>query len=203
MIKVSAEFDFTRIRKYHHNIEFLASSAENRQEPINTVYQDVFIDLKTENDYKTFVISFEQLLETYNLQDENVLEILYLAQLTYADIETATEINFELLETHVNLTFLKEVIRLQEADKARKAKQSKNIKQYADLDLTIQSLNGSITLKNPIVTDFVIAQLVKAFRDKSYNFQLATALENQEITYSNLSKIIKELNYRTSDVNRF
>lgn len=209
MVPINTTFDFTRIRKYHPEIEFIAASRQVKNESITTIPHAAFVDVQPEN-FAAFLNNYENLLKGYHLQDENVFEILFLTQKTYSDIEVATEMNNDYLEMDVNLSFLLEVLKMAEADKIHKEVKAKKsginpTNTYPDLTLTIQSINqkGSATLKNPILVDYLIKQIIKIFKDKSYNPELANALDNVEMNSTTLLKIKNELRYRTSDIPRY
>lgn len=111
MVPINTTFDFTRIRKYHPEIEFIAASRQVKNESITTIPHAAFVDVQPEN-FAAFLNNYENLLKGYHLQDENVFEILFLTQKTYSDIEVATEMNNDYLEMDVNLSFLLEVLKM-------------------------------------------------------------------------------------------
>jgi len=214
MFSFDAEFNFTRIRQYHPEIQFIAESKIKRNEPINSLLQSAYIDVDSDEECTKFLNDYADLLKSYNLQDENVLDILFLTQKTYSDIELASETGDELLEADTNLSFLIDVVKMQESHKAKKGGKSPQTNKFPNLSLMIQNLDetGAATLRNPMVTDYLIKQLIKAFKNKSYNSQLAYALvkfdnngheEDIELTSSNLIHAQKQLNYRNQDIKRF
>lgn len=196
MISINANFDFTRIRRYHYEIELISSSKEKRNETITSILQTIYIDLDSSEKYQDFISRYIQLFESYRLNEEVAFDLLFLIQKTYGDIEIANEVNNDLLEAQINLSFLTDVIKLKETNKSKTHKFSK-------LNLTIEGFNGSSTLRNSMVTDYVINQIIKAFQDITYNPQLANLLVGQEITFANLDTILKKLSYKTSNINRY
>jgi hypothetical protein len=98
MISIAATFDFTRIRKYHYEIELIAASKEKRKESILSVPQTAYIDVDSKETYIEFTNKYDQLLENYKLNEEAAFDLLFLTQKTYSDIEIANEIDSDLLE---------------------------------------------------------------------------------------------------------
>ena len=141
MFSFDAEFDFTRIRQYHPEIEFIATSIEKRNEPINSLLQSAYIDVDSDEECTKFLNDYADLLKSYNLQDENVLDILFLTQKTYSDIQLVSETGDELLEADTNLSFLIDVVKMQESHKAKKGGKSPQTNKFPNLSLMIQNLD--------------------------------------------------------------
>jgi len=206
MIETQADFDFTRIRKYHPEIELIASSRESNGETITSLQQTIYIDLIPGFSYEQFFYNYERLLTDNGLQDEHALEILYLMQITYSDIEIANQNQADLIEAVVNLDFLLDLATLLESNtNAHIKSQSGKPSRYDNLTINIQSTkrNGSATLNNPIVTDYVIKKIMEVFKSKSYNAQLSEIMRDVELNTTNIKNIKKQINYRSTDVERF
>jgi hypothetical protein len=194
-----AEIDFTNIRHYHHEIELIARANEKADKPITAISQNFLLDIK-KVEWTAFNDNYERLTE------EHALPLLFLIQETYSDIERTKELDNEVMEVKSNLTFLYNVLKLQESSiaklKAKAVRSKSHLSLEPKLFLKIQSNSevGAATLESPTITNLVIQKVIEVFKNPSYNYQLASHLQNVELTSINIKEILDRLDYRKSNI---
>lgn len=185
-----AEIDFTYIRRYHPEIEFIARSIEKSGRPINAIKQPLKIDI-IESEWTAFIDNYERIFLVNNIDDEHNLPLWFLIQQAYSDIERGNELHGEHGQMLVNLNFLKEILAFQESEPAEG---------LAELSIRIEHKRRSAILNDSTIANFVIMQIINAFKDHSYNASLADILENTELTVANIEALLNKYSYRTRDI---
>jgi hypothetical protein len=187
---LEAEIDFTNIRHYHPEIEFIANSIEKSGQPINAILQPLYVDIE-EAEWTAFIDNYERIFIANNIDDEHNLPLWFLIQQAYSDIERGNELHAEHGNMLVNLNFLKDILAFQESEPGEG---------LAELSLRIEHKRRSAILNDSTIANFVVKQIIKAFKDHSYNPALATVLDNTELTVANIEALIDTYSYRTRDI---
>jgi hypothetical protein len=186
-----AEIDFTNIRHYHPEIEFIANSVRKSGQPINAIQQPLKIDVD-ESEWTAFIENYERIFIANDISDEHSLPLWFLVQQTYSDIEQGEAQLAQHGNMLNNLNFLKEILSYQESKPDKDG--------LPELSLSIEHKRRTATLNDPAIATFMIKQLIKIFKDKSYNFALAGMLENIELTAANVKREIDKYTYRNTDI---
>lgn len=202
MIKLKADFDLTNVRHYHPEINIIASAVEKTSGSIESVNQIVSIDIQSTDRIPDFISQYETVLNSYGLKDEDSLPLILLFQQTYSDINNSLEADLYFKEAYDALIFLQQILAFGESGTKAKTVMPSN-PTPAKLSLSILHHTGTATLHNSAITQYMIGLIIKAFKDKSFNNELAGYLENVELTAGNIDKLVKNLNYRKGNTAGF
>src|SRR5690349_8588180 len=106
MTPLDIQVNFSILRKYHPEIELLASSMLKRNELLDAVDQTVFIKDIHLNDFESNPI--EDFLSTYEsiLSDNQYYSLLYLVFKITTDLERAIELTEDFEEAYNTLVFV-------------------------------------------------------------------------------------------------
>lgn len=177
--------NFSLLRKYHPEIEFLASSMQKRDEPINAVDQTIYIKDVHINEFESDPI--EDFLTTYEsvLSDDQYYSLLYLVFIITTDIERAIELTEDFEETYSTLNFINDYLRIKERGNS--------------FSLEIKDGKSKAQLLSSTLISTTIDWLINKLKHPGFNPQLAYYLNEGEITRANISKILLAIKRRKNN----
>lgn len=189
MTLLDIQVNFSILRKYHPEIEFLASSMLKRNEPLDTIDQTIFIKTIHLNEFESNPI--EDFLTTYEtiLSDNQYYSLLYLVFKISTDLERAIELTEDFEEAYSTLVFINDYLRIKERG--------------SSFSLEIKDGKSKAQLLSPTIISTMVDWVINKLKQPSFNPQLAHYLKEGEITRANISKILLSIKYRKNNQNNY
>ena len=189
MTPLDIQVNFSILRKYHPEIELLASSMLKRNASLDNVDQTIFIKDIHLSEFEDNPI--EDFLSTYEsiLSDNQYYSLLYLVFKITTDLERAIELTEDFEEAYNTLVFINDYLRIKERGNS--------------FSLEIKDVKSKAKLLSPPLISTMVDWFITKLKQPSFNPQLAHYLKEGEIPRANISKILLSIKYRKNNPSNY